>query len=144
MFCFRIVTAFRRSRLRTHDLRFWRPPLYQLSYTPRTVQKTSRVFCAVRWSLILLKLHSLFYLGLFVKRMLPVKGTVLLEFQLFLGVPPVLAGGIIAPLALAALERHQFYRLFFARHFQPLMSKKRHGVLLCNTPGKELKTKRIF
>ena len=24
----------RRSRLRTRDLRFWRPPLYQLSYTP--------------------------------------------------------------------------------------------------------------
>ncbi len=25
----------RGSRARTRDLRFWRPPLYQLSYTPR-------------------------------------------------------------------------------------------------------------
>ncbi len=24
----------RGSRIRTRDLRFWRPPLYQLSYTP--------------------------------------------------------------------------------------------------------------
>src|SRR5690606_12737294 len=26
----------RGSRARTRDLRFWRPPLYQLSYTPRS------------------------------------------------------------------------------------------------------------
>jgi hypothetical protein len=36
--------------------------------------------------------------------MLPVKGTVFLEFQLFLGIPTVFAGGIIAPFALTALQ----------------------------------------
>jgi hypothetical protein len=41
------------SRARTYDLRFWRPPLYQLSYariTPRinagqALPKSFRVFC---------------------------------------------------------------------------------------------------
>ena len=49
-------------------------------------------------------------------RMLALKRTVLLEFQLFLSIPPVLAGSIISPLALAALKRYKFYYLFLARH----------------------------
>jgi hypothetical protein len=38
------------------------------------------------------------------KRMLAVMRAVFLEFQLFLNITPVLAGGIITPLALAALK----------------------------------------
>ena len=49
-------------------------------------------------------------------RVLTVKGTILFEFQLFLGVPPVFAGGIISPLTLAALERNQLHHLFLACH----------------------------
>jgi hypothetical protein len=51
-----------------------------------------------------------------VKGMLPIKGTVLIQFQLFLGVPPILGGGVIPPLTFAALKRHQFHDLFLARH----------------------------
>ena len=46
----------------------------------------------------------LFYLGLFVDCMLPLKGTILPEFKLLLNIPAVFAGGIIAPLAFAALQ----------------------------------------
>jgi hypothetical protein len=46
----------------------------------------------------------LLYFSLFVERMLPVKGTIFLEFQFFLGIPAVFAGGIIAPFALTALQ----------------------------------------
>jgi hypothetical protein len=60
--------------------------------------------------------YILLYLGLFVERMLPVKGTIFVEFQLFLGVPAVFAGSIITPLALAALQGHQFNYLLFACH----------------------------
>jgi hypothetical protein len=38
-------------------------------------------------------------------RVFPVKRTVLFKFQLLLGIPPVFAGGIVLPLAIAALER---------------------------------------
>jgi hypothetical protein len=48
--------------------------------------------------------------------MLPVKGTVFLEFQLFLGIPAVFAGGIIAPFALTALQGYQLNRCFLACH----------------------------
>jgi hypothetical protein len=51
-----------------------------------------------------------------VDSMLPVKRTVFFKFQLFLGIPPVFAGGIVPPLALAALKRYQFYNLFLTRH----------------------------
>jgi hypothetical protein len=49
--------------------------------------------------------------------MLPVKGTVLLEFQLLLGIPPIFAGGIIAPLAFTALQGNQFNHLLFSFHY---------------------------
>ena len=88
--------AFRRSRLRTRDLRFWRPPLYQLSYTP---------ICTI-----------LLNFCLFVEGMLPVKGTKFVKFQLFLDITPVFLGGIITPFALAALQGYQFHRGFFTRH----------------------------
>jgi hypothetical protein len=62
-------------------------------------------------------LPVLFYFGLFVNRVLPVKGTVFLEFQLLLSVAPVLFCGIVTPLAFGALQSHQFYRrLLLTRH----------------------------
>jgi hypothetical protein len=45
-----------------------------------------------------------------------VKRAILFKFQFFLHIPPVLAGGIVPPLALTALERDKFHNLFFARH----------------------------
>jgi hypothetical protein len=48
--------------------------------------------------------------------MFPVKGTVLPQFQLFLGVSPVLMGGIVAAFTFAALKRHQFHHRFLACH----------------------------
>ena len=44
--------------------------------------------------------------------MFPVKRTVFFEFQFLLGGPPVFAGGIVPPFALAALKRYQFHNLF--------------------------------
>jgi hypothetical protein len=64
-----------------------------------------------------LEYNLLLYLGLFVHRVFPVKGTIFVEFQLFLGVPAVLFGSIIAPLTFAALQGHQFNGCLFARHF---------------------------
>ena len=58
----------------------------------------------------------LFYLGFLMNRVLPVKRAILFEFQLLLGIPPVLAGGIVFPLTFGALKRYQFHHLFFARH----------------------------
>jgi hypothetical protein len=69
-----------------------------------------------RFMLTLQGFAPLLYLGLFVKRVLPVKGTVFAKFQFFLGVAPVFLGGIIAPLALTALQGYQFYCRFLARH----------------------------
>jgi hypothetical protein len=39
-------------------------------------------------------------------RVLTVKRAILFKFQLLLGIPPVFAGGIVLPLAIAALERN--------------------------------------
>jgi hypothetical protein len=58
----------------------------------------------------------LLYFGLLVDSMLSVKRTVFFEFQFFLGVPPVLAGGIVLPLTFTALKRYQFHYLFLACH----------------------------
>ena len=107
------VAAFRRSRLRTHDLRFWRPPLYQLSYTPSQSKKT-QVFFDCLWSLAMLNSTHLFYLCLLMDRVLPVEGTILIEFQLFLDIPAVFTGSIIAPFTLAALQGYQFHSRFLA------------------------------
>jgi hypothetical protein len=46
-------------------------------------------------------------------RMFPVKGAILLEFQFFLGIPPVFFGGVILPLTFSALQSYQFHRCFF-------------------------------
>jgi hypothetical protein len=59
----------------------------------------------------------LFYFSLFMERMLPVKGTILLKFQLFLNIPAVFLGGIVTPLTFAALQGYQFNRCLFTRHF---------------------------
>ena len=48
--------------------------------------------------------------------MLPVKGTKLVKFQLFLNISPVFLGGIVTPLALAALQGYQLYHLLLACH----------------------------
>ena len=63
-------------------------------------------------------------------RMLTVKRTIFLEFQLFLGIPPVFACGVVFPLAFAALERYQFHNLFLARHFLSPKTKMRQ-TLVC-------------
>jgi hypothetical protein len=62
----------------------------------------------------------LLYFGLFVERVLPVKGTVFPEFQLFLSIPAVLAGSIITPFTLAALQSYQLNHLLFTCHNLPL------------------------
>ena len=59
---------------------------------------------------------ALFNLGFLMNRVLPVKRTILLKFQLLLCIPPVFTGGIVFPLALGALKRYQFHHLFLARH----------------------------
>jgi hypothetical protein len=51
-----------------------------------------------------------------VERMLPFKGTIFLEFQLFLGIPAVFTGCVIPPFAFTALQSYQFNHLFFACH----------------------------
>jgi hypothetical protein len=51
-----------------------------------------------------------------VEGVLPVKGAIFLEFQLFLDISAVFTGGIIAPFALAALQGYQFNRCFLACH----------------------------
>jgi hypothetical protein len=48
--------------------------------------------------------------------MLPVKGTIFLEFQLFLGIPAVFAGGIIASFALTALQGYQLNHRLLTCH----------------------------
>jgi hypothetical protein len=42
-----------------------------------------------------------------VERVLPVKGTILLEFQLFLDIPAILAGSVVPPFAFAALQGYK-------------------------------------
>jgi hypothetical protein len=59
-----------------------------------------------------------------VEGMLPVKGTIFLEFQLFLSIPAVFAGSIITPFTFAALQGYQFHRCLFACHNSPLLSVK--------------------
>jgi hypothetical protein len=49
-------------------------------------------------------------------RMLPIKRAIFLEFQLFLSISPVFAGGIVFALTVTALKRYQFHYLFLARH----------------------------
>jgi len=51
-----------------------------------------------------------------VEGVFPIKGTIFLEFQLFLGIPAVFAGSIVAPFALAALQGYQFNHLLLACH----------------------------
>ena len=57
--------------------------------------------------------------------MFPVKRAILFKLQFFLSVSAVFTGGVISPLALAALERDKFYRLFLARHLNLLPYNKR-------------------
>ena len=49
---------------------------------------------------------GLLYFGLLVESVFPFMGTIFLEFQFFLNIAPVLAGRIIAPLALSTLKRY--------------------------------------
>ena len=48
--------------------------------------------------------------------MFPLKGTKFLKFQLLLRIPAVLAGRVIPPFALSALEGYQFHYLLLACH----------------------------
>jgi hypothetical protein len=43
------------------------------------------------------------------KGMLPIKGAILIKFQLFLDIPPIFLSGIIFPLTLGALQRNKFH-----------------------------------
>jgi hypothetical protein len=52
-------------------------------------------------------------------RMFTLMGAIFLEFQLFLKITSIFAGGIIAPFALTALQGYQFHRRLFARHTKP-------------------------
>jgi hypothetical protein len=52
--------------------------------------------------------------------MLPVKGTILIKFKFFLGIPPVFFGGIVFPLTFTALQGYQLHRRLFTRHILPL------------------------
>jgi hypothetical protein len=54
--------------------------------------------------------------------MLPVKGTILVEFQLFLGISPVFFGRVVPPLTFTALKRNELNRCLFARHYLYLLS----------------------
>jgi hypothetical protein len=69
-----------------------------------------------------------------VQRVFPVKGTVLVEFKFFLGVPPVLFGGVVFPLTFTALQGHQFHRGLFTRHMLPLPVKIRVNSLFWRLP----------
>jgi hypothetical protein len=51
--------------------------------------------------------------------MFPVKGAILIEFKFFLGIPPVLFGGVVFPLAFTALQGYQLHRRLFTRHILP-------------------------
>jgi hypothetical protein len=46
-------------------------------------------------------------------RMFAVEGAIFLEFQFFLGIPPIFFGGIIFPFTLTALQGDEFHRCFF-------------------------------
>jgi hypothetical protein len=56
-----------------------------------------------------------------VQGVLPVEGTILVEFKFFLGIPPVFFGGIVFPLTFTTLQGYQFHRGLFARHILPLL-----------------------
>jgi hypothetical protein len=45
--------------------------------------------------------------------MFPVMGAIFLEFKFFLNIAPVLAGCVIAPFAVTALQGYQFNHCFF-------------------------------
>jgi hypothetical protein len=64
---------------------------------------------------------GLLYLGLFMDSMLPVKGAILAQFQLFLGIAPVFLGGIVLPLTFRALKRHQLNNLLLTSHIYLLL-----------------------
>jgi hypothetical protein len=48
--------------------------------------------------------------------MFSVEGAVLFKLNLALGIPPVLFGCIVFPLAFGTLQRNKFYSGFFACH----------------------------
>jgi hypothetical protein len=56
-----------------------------------------------------------------VQGVFPVEGTILVEFKFFLGISPVLFGGIVFPLTFTALQGYQFHRGLFTRHILPLL-----------------------
>lgn len=87
----------RRGRTRTRNLRFWRPLLYPLSYTPRWVQKGQGPSPAALRSRTR-TLIALFRLS--VRRVLVAARTVLLQLKPSLIVAPVLLCGVIALFAL--------------------------------------------
>jgi len=51
-----------------------------------------------------------------VEGVFPLKWTIFLEFQFFLGISAVFAGSVVTPLAFAALQSYQFHRCLFSRH----------------------------
>jgi hypothetical protein len=46
----------------------------------------------------------------------PVEGAVLVQFELFLHISPVLLGGVVLPLAFGTLKRDKLHRCLFSRH----------------------------
>ena len=79
-----MVIAGRPGRTRTHNKRFWRPPLYHWSYWPVS--------------------DPLILAGLFVHRMVTAPTAVLLELHTLRMSALVLIGCVVATLAIAAGE----------------------------------------
>src|SRR5688572_534535 len=98
--------SYRSDRIRTRDLRFWRPPLYQLSYTPTPPRSPA---C-----------DPGDLLGLAVLSVLPAARTVLPQLQASRGVLLVLAGGVVPLLAVRA--RHPDDQSIVLSHNLPSLS----------------------
>jgi hypothetical protein len=56
-----------------------------------------------------------------VQRVLSVERAVFVQFQLFLGIPPVFLGGVVSSFALGTLHGDDFNRRLLACHNYPLI-----------------------
>jgi hypothetical protein len=62
------------------------------------------------------------------ERMLAVKRAILVQFKLFLSIPPVFLGSIVSPFAFTTLKRNQFHSRLFTRHIKPLQKQKTYAI----------------
>jgi hypothetical protein len=66
--------------------------------------------------------------------MLPVKGAILFQFQLFLGISPILFGCIVLPFTFRTLQGDKLHRRLFTRHNKPL-NPALTGKIISTPPG---------